>query len=456
MSIESKLLKLMEGTEGYVPLVAGTHVQIIDAAHPSNGATSKIVTVQKEGEEVPMYHLEGIEMPVSHNQIKVVDPVGVAPVTEAKKDGDDDQDDKKADQVDSEPAVTIDNPINPDLDPSENPNQEVDDQLTDMQNSEEEEEEKEKEQAMKEDIDKGAFHRWLGKPEDADITQADIEKGLASDDKHVRKMAQFAKNMQHMHESVKQDSTETMNTILEDTELSEEFKLKAATLFEAKVTEKASKLVEERIGQLEEEYQTRLSEAVSVIEKELHENMDEYFGALSERWMKDNELALEASIKSDLTESFIEGMKQLFESHWIDLPVEKFDIVNSLEDKNKQISEELENTKKLLEEQAEELKKANREIILENATKGMTDIDSSKFRTLMEDFDFESAELYTKRAEIIKESFFGNGKKETKDQSSKLDVSAKPLIEETNLNPNKKTTEVSQYADFIRKTAKTN
>lgn len=403
MSIESKLLKLMEGVEGYLPLGVGTSVEINDPAHPAHGTVAKIKTARKDGDQVPVYTLEGVDGEISHNQIKLVEPEGKAPVSEEKEESEDETDEdegkENADQVEDQPSVTIDNPINPDLNPSADSQEMID--AADSQ-------------------------------EDDQDQDGDENKGK---------------------ENVKEETMETMGSILQETELSEEFKLKAATLFEAKVTEKATILAEEKIAQLEEEYQTKLSESVSQIEKELIENIDGYFGALSEQWMKDNELALEASIKSDLTESFINGMKQLFESHWIDLPVEKFDIVNSLEDKNKKLSEELENKTKLLEESTAQLKNANREIIMENATKGMTDIDASKFRVLMEDFDFEDSETFVKRTEIIKESFFGSGKKEIKDQP--LKISGKPLIEEVEIKQTPaNASPITQFADFIRKTSK--
>jgi len=172
--------------------------------------------------------------------------------------------------------------------------------------------------------------------------------------------------------------------------------------------------------------------------------------------MHDNELALEASIRSELTESFMNGMKQLFESHYIDIPVEKFDIVNSLEEQLKASKDELSTAQQLLEEQRSDLNKANREIILENSTKGMTDIDSGKFRSIMEDFEYETSDLFTKRAEIIKESFFGQNKKEVSNLSGKkLDISSKNLTEETQLDAKivSVDTNVKQYADFIRKTS---
>lgn len=440
-------------------------------------------------------------------------------------DQDNDADDKKADSVDQEPAVTIENPIDPDLKSSESAQMDPDGDP----------DEQDQDEGMKEafeDIKKGAFHKWLGKSEDEKITAADIKKGLASDDKHVNKMAQFAKNAKSfIHEDflteasffidgsdaakdtidhgdwtihhlskpghsgasivarhkdgktpsinlytgnragadhmfnhptslknsldsacgVMKESAEIQDFVKEE-ELSEEFQMKVSTLFEAKVTEKVNTLVEEKTSQLEEEYRIKLDESIQTYETELTDKIDGYFGKLSEQWIKDNELALEASIRSELTESFMTGMKQLFESHYVDLPVEKFDIVTSLEEQLEASKAEMAAAKQLLEEQRAELHQTQRENILETATKGMTEIDAGKFRSLMEDFDFESSELYTKRTEIIKESFFGQNKKEI--PGKKLDISTQSLIEEKQIDAKiTPVTTISHYADYIRKTS---
>lgn len=237
-------------------------------------------------------------------------------------------------------------------------------------------------------------------------------------------------------------------------ELSEEFQLKASTLFQAKVSERVSTLVEEKTKSLNEEFETRLNEAVETREKELLEHIDAYLGAVADKWMVENELAIEASLKSELTESFIDGLKNVFASHYIDLPVEKFDIVASLEEQLKQSREESEKAKTALVEHTEKLTKASRELVLIESTKGMTEIDASKFRTLMEEFEFEDEGTFTKRAEIIKESFFQDigG-----DKSNGLKLSTQALVEntETVLTESvEQKDDVSIYADYIRRTGK--
>jgi DNA-binding transcriptional MerR regulator len=392
----------------------------------------------------------------------------------ADKAKDPDAGDQTADRVDQEPAVSIENPIDPDLKSSESAKEDPDG------DPDEQDQDRVQESAIEESTftidgteeakDTIGHGDWtihhLTKPghtgasivarhSDGKTKSINIYTGNREGADNLMQHPSHLKKMVDIATGKMEESTEIQDFVKEE-ELSEEFQLKVSTLFEAKVSEKVSMLVEEKTTQLEEEYKTRLDEAVQVYENELTDKIDGYFGKLSEQWMHDNELALEASIRSELTESFMNGMKQLFESHYIDIPVEKFDIVNSLEEQLKASKDELSTAQQLLEEQRSDLNKANREIILENSTKGMTDIDSGKFRSIMEDFEYETSDLFTKRAEIIKESFFGQNKKEVSNLSGKkLDISSKNLTEETQLDAKivSVDTNVKQYADFIRKTS---
>lgn len=408
MSIEEKLLKLMEGkyeSDDVCEVGKDYHVEWDGPSH------AKVIGKSADGVQFRRINTDGSVKPgvehsivIPHNEVS---DFVEKKLHEEKKEDDSDKEDKEADQVEDAPAVTIDNPINPDLAPS-----------ADSSNP------------------------------DAEPPVAEVEAPADADDKD--------EDEDEDKKKVEEAVATGVDAIVGSEELSEEFKLKVSTLFEAKVTEQVNLLVEEKQAKLEEEFKTKLEEAVALFENGLTEKIDGYFGNLSEQWMKDNELALEASMKSELTESFITGMKQLFESHYIDLPVEKFDIVTSLEEQLQKQSEQLSAANQLLEEQREELKKANREIILENATKGMTDIDSGKFRGMMEDFQFDDADTFTKRTEIIKESFFGNGKKESTDLSDKkLEISSTALVEETQIVSTKETlSDVAKYADFMRKNQK--
>lgn len=386
--------------------------------------------------------------------------------------------DKQADNVDQEPAVTIENPIDPDLKSSESakldPDGDPDEQDQDggMQESVEGDGYLTEAsffidgtETAKDTMDHGDWTiHHLTKPghsgasivarhKDGKTPSVNLYTGnRAGADRMFNHPTQL-KNALDVANGTVTESAEIQDFV-KDEELSEEFQLKVSTLFEAKVTEKVNTLVEEKISQLEEEYNTKLEESIQAYETDLTDKIDGYFGKLSEQWIKDNELALEASIRSDLTESFMNGMNQLFESHYIDLPVEKFDIVTSLEEQLKASKDELSAAQQLLEEQRSQLNVVTRENILENATKGMTDIDSGKFRAIMEDFEYENAELYSKRVEIIKESLFGMGKKDSSNLSGKkLDISSKALVEEKQLDTKVDNSPIKQYADFIRQTS---
>lgn len=235
-------------------------------------------------------------------------------------------------------------------------------------------------------------------------------------------------------------SEQKIEEFLQQEELSEEFQLKASTLFVAKLNE----AVEAKTSTLQEEFRVKLEEAVASSEQGLIEKIDGYFEVLSEKWMQDNEVALEATIRSELTESFVEGLLGLCKQHSIDLPIEKRDVVKTLEEELKEAKTKLTEAQEALNEQTSELNSATREIVLEEMTKGMTMMDSNKFKTIMEDFDFESKDNFVSRCEVIKESFFA------KTDTKKLDVSKTALVEDTNRKTPGKPSSVSVYATYIK------
>lgn len=239
----------------------------------------------------------------------------------------------------------------------------------------------------------------------------------------------------------------------ESEDLSEEFKAQAKALFEAKLAEEVELAVNEKTAQFEATYTQKLEESVSEFERNLIEQIDGYFDILSEQWMRDNELALEAGTRSSLTESFMESIKKVFDAHYIDFPVEKIDIVESMEKTQDELKDEIVQLKLALDEKAQMLEDTKREIIMENATKGMTEIDAIKLKTLVEELGPTSNEELTKRLSSLKESVFGSGKKIEIDQS-KLNLSSKPLVEDAEIKKPSET-RVSRYADHIRKSTTT-
>ena len=187
-----------------------------------------------------------------------------------------------------------------------------------------------------------------------------------------------------------------------DDSLSEEFKEKAATVFEAAIKSKVKDIAEE----IEADYNKKFEEETSKTKDELVEKVDSYLSYVVEEWMKENELALERGIKGEIAEDFIGGMKKLFEDHYIDVPDEKY---NVLEDQASKI-EELE--KKLNEsiEKNVELSKDNsnytRQSILDEASKELAETQKEKFNKLTEEVDYKNEEDFRNKVSTIKESYF--------------------------------------------------
>ena len=197
-----------------------------------------------------------------------------------------------------------------------------------------------------------------------------------------------------------------------DDSLSEEFKTKAATVFEAAIKSKVKEIAEE----MQADYDKKLAEETSKSKDELVEKVDSYLAYVVEEWMKENELALERGIKGEIAEDFISGLKKLFEDHYIDVPDEKY---NVLEDQSSKI-DELE--KKLNEsiEKNVELSKENgnfkRQNIIDEASEDLADTQKEKFNKLAEEVEYSNEEDFTAKVKTIKESYFGK-----KESTSEID-----------------------------------
>ena len=190
--------------------------------------------------------------------------------------------------------------------------------------------------------------------------------------------------------------------------LSEEFKTKAATVFEAAIKSKVKEIAEE----MQADYDKKLTEETSKSKDELVAKVDSYLAYVVEEWMKENELALERGIKGEIAEDFISGLKKLFEDHYIDVPDEKY---NVLEDQSSKI-EEL--NKKLNEsiDKNVELNKANGELkrqdIIDETSEDLADTAKEKFNKLAEEVEYSNEDDFRTKVSTIKESYFG--KKEVK------------------------------------------
>ena len=185
-------------------------------------------------------------------------------------------------------------------------------------------------------------------------------------------------------------------------DLSEEFKRKAATVFEAAVKSK----VRSEVERMEEEYTNELEENITATKEELTEKVDTYLNYVVEEWMKENELAIERGLKGEIAEDFISGLKQLFEDHYVDVPDEKYDVLEAQSEKiselEAKLNEAIESTVQLKKNNASLVK----EQVVSEISSDLADTEIEKFKSLIEDVDYSDEESYREKLGTLKESYF--------------------------------------------------
>ena len=205
-----------------------------------------------------------------------------------------------------------------------------------------------------------------------------------------------------VEETVEIDVEDDVNALLGGEELSEEFREKAKTIFEAAINSKVVAIREEIVREHEE----KLSEEVEEIKVELQERVDSYLEYVADEWFVENQLAVENGLKADMTESFLEGMKGLFEEHYVQIPEEKYDVLKSmvekLDDMETKLNEQIEKNISLNKGLAE----ATADGILESVSDGLAATQKEKLASLAESVEFDSEEEYREKLETLKESYF--------------------------------------------------
>lgn len=221
------------------------------------------------------------------------------------------------------------------------------------------------------------------------------------------------------------DMSEHVNALLEGETLSEDFRNKATTIFESAVNAK----IEEEVGILEEAYAKSLSEEVAKIEAKLAEQVDDYLNYVVENWISENEVAIEPALKTELTEDFISGLRNLFAEHYISVPDEKVDVMEELgskiEELETRLNEEIENNVNL----KKQLTEAVREEIVSEASDGLTDTQAEKLKSLTEGVEFTSEEEFSKKVQTIKENYFPS-KSSTSEPLDPVESNDKGMITE--------------------------
>ena len=210
---------------------------------------------------------------------------------------------------------------------------------------------------------------------------------------------------------------EDIEALLAGEELSEEFQEKAKTIFEAAIRSKIAEVKSE----LQEQYEATIVEEVATVKSELTERIDAYLEYVADEWMSENQLAVEAGLKTEMTESFLTGMKSLFEEHYVTIPEDKYDVLNNMVDKldemegklNEQINKNIALTKRLSE--------STSDVIFADVTEGLAVTQKDKLAKLAENVEFDSEDTYREKLVTLRESYFpSNGSSVQRNETETL------------------------------------
>lgn len=244
------------------------------------------------------------------------------------------------------------------------------------------------------------------------------------------------------------DVKDDVKALFGEEDLSEEFKEKAATIFETAVVTKINEHIETYKSTINESF----AQDTQAIKDELSEKMDTYLDYVVEQWAKDNELAIEQGLKAELTEDFMSGLKNLFEDHYIDIPETKVDVVEELAAKNEELQSQLNAEMEKNMEAKKAIEENDQQKIIDTVTEGLAETQKEKFQTLAEGVEFKDKESFQKKLSIIKESYFSvDNDKEVADLVGETD---EPLDEEAKPEGSSLDPKMAGYAAAISRSLK--
>ena len=197
-----------------------------------------------------------------------------------------------------------------------------------------------------------------------------------------------------------------VQALIEGEELSDEFKEKAATIFEAAVFARVNDEISTRVDKLDEQYKTELQEAIENNRTVMIEKVDDFMNYVVKEWMQENELAVDKGIRSEIVEDFMVGLKNLFVEHYVDIPDEKVDLVDDLFAKVEDLEGSLNSEIQKNIDSSKELKEYKKMDAMYTVSEGMTEVDQEKMIKLAEGIEYEDEESYTEKLQIIKDKYF--------------------------------------------------
>ena len=257
--------------------------------------------------------------------------------------------------------------------------------------------------AMKKSDLSDSFSKIMG----STLTEDEHEEGEEEEEEKPVESKKLKK------EDLEIDIKEDIEAITNGEDLSDDFKTKASTIFEAAVSAKVLSEVNQRIEELETSYKKEITDAKEEHLSTITEKVDGYLNYVTEEWMKENELAVEKGIRSELVEDFMTGLKNLFTEHYIDIPEEKVDLVDDLFEKVEELEQKLDesiNTSVDIKKELAEYKKAE---TLREVSEDLADTEKEKLGKLADGIDFEDKSQYSEKLEVIKENYFPKQQSET-------------------------------------------
>jgi hypothetical protein len=238
------------------------------------------------------------------------------------------------------------------------------------------------------------------KMEDKEVEEEIIDEMMHDDAAQDKAMMKKMK----MKEKMKEDIDALFS---DDDTISEEFKGKVSTIFEARVNDRVSQIEEE----IETQYAGMLEEAIEAVKSDLTEKVDDYLSYVVEQWMEENEIAIETGLRAELTEDFIGGLRNLFAEHYIDVPAEKVDLVDELAGKVEELESKLNEEIERGVSYAKALVESRKNEIARDVTEGLTDTQAEKIKSLAEGVEFSTEDEYKSKLDTIRENYFPSSTK---------------------------------------------
>jgi len=293
------------------------------------------------------------------------------------------------------------------LDKKNDKSENKEDEKKDVKETADEDEKKDKKEMMKASKDKEDMKEVAEKDKEKEVKEV-----ADKDDEKKKEVSEVADKEKEVKKETAKDKVKDMDmkedvaALTEGEDLSEEFKAKAATILEASIK---AKLVEE-IENLESEYETKVNEKVEETKSEIVEKVDAYLNYVVEEWMKENELAIEKGLRAEITEDFIGGLKSLFESHYINVPQEKYDVIEAQTAEIEKLKEEVNSTIEKNVELNQAIGQHVRTDIINDVTSDLAETETEKLKGLAEGIEYKDADSFRKSVETLKNSYYPKAK----------------------------------------------